>query len=259
MPIGQARRAIFVIMVAVRGVGAQATPDYVVEARAQLQAGHRDSALSLLRLVTDSTSHEPVGRRVEAWILTAVARFYSGDDSAAAAAFRHAFALDPSVQARGLAAMDSSLGALFEAQRPAVVPAGAAARASSDSLYDCERRCPTGVAKPSLVVFPQITAADVPASESQIYPGSSGLGPSGVHGTIEFRFIVNEAGRAEPGSVVVALSTARRWERAFSQGVMQARFLPARAEGRAVRARIHLRVDIRAEGMDKFDYRFVGP
>ena len=242
-------------------VSAQAPPDYVALARAQLQTGNRDSAFALLRLVTDSASREPVGRRIEAWILAGVAHFYGGNDSAAAGAFRSAFTLDPTAQARGLAQMDSLLGVLFEAQRPRPNPIGLAVPtpSSSDSVYDCQRRCPTGVSQPSLAHFPQVTAADAPPPESQIYPGSSGLGPSGVHGTIEFHFVINEAGITEPGSIIIALSTARRWEQVLSQGLQQARFLPAKAGGRAVRARVRLRVDIRAEGMATFEYRFYGP
>jgi hypothetical protein len=231
-------------------------------ARAQLKAGHTDSALALLRVITDSGSIAPVPERVEAWILTGVARFYEGQDSGAAEAFRRAYALDPDVHAQGLAAMDSSLGALFEAQRPApatTTPMAAAPGTATDSIFDCERRCTAGVSKPVLTYFPQITPADAPASQSQVYPGAGGLGPSGVRGTIVFRFVLTEAGSVDRGTLRITSSDARRWEQLFTDGLLQARFTPARVGGTPVKARVTLRVHIEAEGMDAFRYRFAGP
>jgi hypothetical protein len=217
----------------------------------------------LLRLVTDSQSGEPTERQVEAWILIGVAAFFGGDDSTTVTAFRRAFALDPGVEARGLAAIDSSLAMMFEAERPRTVAEPVAApppsSAASESVYECVKRCPDGVSKPTLLRFPPVAAPDVPAPHSQVYPGSSGLGPSGVHGTLEFAFIVNEAGSAEPGSVTLTVNSARPWRRAFEERLMQARFRPAMLDGRPVRARVRLRVDIRAEGMDALSYQFTGP
>ncbi len=246
---------------------AQGRPDYLTLARGQLSQGNRDSALALLRLVTDSQVGETMPRQVEAWVLTGVLAFYGADDSAVAVAFRRAFALDPGVQAKGLAAIDSTLASTFEALRPAVAapePATAATplplAAGGDSVYDCLKRCPAGVAKPGLIRFPQVTPQDAPASGSQIYPGASGLGPSGMHGIIEYHFIVNEAGSAEPGSVVVSMSSAGPWQGVFLQRLLQARFRPAMLGPRPVRALVHLRVDVRAEGIDAFPrYSFTGP
>ena len=260
----RSRRATVMLLVTVVGglawVASAHAQEPIESARAQLRAGHTDSALALLRVITDSGANAPVPERVEAWILTGVAQFYGGQDSAAAAAFRHAYALDPDVRAQGLSAMDSSLGALFEAQRPITTPPGTAATAAGvDSIYDCERRCAVGVSKPVLTYFPQINPGDVPASESQIYPGSGGLGPSGVHGTIVFRFVVTEAGSVDRGTLRVTNSDARRWEQSFADGLLQARFSPARLGGAPVKARVTLRVRIESEGMEAFRYQFVGP
>jgi hypothetical protein len=248
-----------VLLLAVSALHAQTRPDYLARAREQLSQRNSDSALALLRLVTDSQSGEPVARRVEAWILTGVVSFYRGEDSSVVAAFRSAFALDPGVRAAGLSAIDSSLAATFEAQRPKADAAMLPAPGSADSVYECVKRCPAGVSKPSLSHFPQVSPQDVPPSESQIYPGASGLGASGLRGAIEFHFIVNEAGSVEPGSVEVSMSTARRWQPAFLQGLLQARFLPAMLGPRPVRARVRLRVDINAEGLDHFRYNLAGP
>ena len=250
--------ALLLLLVA-PGVQAQSRPDYLALAREQISHRNTDSALALLRLVTDSQAREPAGRQVEAWILTGVVAFYRGEDSSVTAAFRRAFALDPGVQAAGLSAIDSSLGARFESLRPKPAAAALPEPSTADSVYECVKRCPEGVSKPSLAHFPQVTPQDAPASESQIYPGSSGLGASGVRGAIEFHFIVNEAGAVEPGSIEVSMSTARRWQPPFYQGLLQARFRPAMLGPRPVRARVRLRVDITAEGLDAFRYTLAGP
>jgi hypothetical protein len=253
-------------LLAVPALGAQERPDYLVLARGQLSQGHRDSALVLLRLVTDSQAGESTARQVEAWVLTGVVAFYGADDSAVVIAFRRAFALDPGVQASGLGNIDATLAATFEAQRPpaaARAPAAPAAAgpaaAGGDSVYDCIKRCPAGVDKPTLIRFPQVSPQDAPPAQSQIYPGASGMGPSGMHGIIEYHFIINEAGSPEPGSVVVAMSSAGPWQSVFMQGLLQARFRPAMLGPRPVRALVHLRVDVRAEGMSAFEYKFAGP
>lgn len=247
-------------------LGAQGRPDYLASAREQMRQGNRDSAVVLLRLVTDTLAGEPTSRQVEAWVLTGVLAFYAADDSAIATAFRHAFAIDPGVQATGLAAIDSSLGATFEALRPKVATADSVHRgapalpaADADSVYDCVKRCPAGVSKPVLLRFPQVNPADAPPSGSQIYPGAGGMGPSGLHGVIEYHFIVNQAGSVEPGSVVVSMSTAGRWQPVFLQGLLQAAFRPADLGPNPVRARVRLRVDISREGESGFRYQFAGP
>ena len=247
------------LLLAVSALHAQARPDYLAQAREQISHRNSDSALALLRLVTDSQAGEAVARQVEAWILTGVVSYYRGEDSSVVEAFRRAFALDPGVQAAGLGAIDSSLAATFEAQRPKRVAAVLPAPATADSVYECVKRCPSGVSKPSLSHFPQVSPQDVPPSASQIYPGASGLGASGLRGAIEFHFIVNEAGSVEPGSVEVSMSTARTWQPAFLQGLLQARFRPAMLGPRPVRARVRLRIDINAEGMDQFRYSLAGP
>lgn len=254
------------VLVAVTVLGAVWTrpasgQDVLSPARDQLRAGHTDSALVLLRAVTDSPGAAAVGTVVEAWVLTGIARYYGGRDSGAADAFRQAFALDPSVQAGGLAAMDSSLGALFEAQRPAATASsgGETAVAVRDSVVDCRRRCPANITKPVLAYFPRVNPSDAPASESQIYPGSGGLGPSGVRGSIEYQFQLTDAGSVDPGTVRIASSNARSWERVFSERLLEARFRPARIEGRPVRVWVRLRIEIEAEGMEGFRYSLKGP
>lgn len=255
------------VLVAVTVVGAVWTPpasgqDLLAPARDQLRAGHTDSALVLLRAVTDSGRAVPVGTVVEAWVLTGIARYYGGRDSGAAEAFRQAFALDPSARAEGLSAMDSSLGALFEAQRPGATGAasgGDTAVAARDTVYDCRRRCPANMAKPVLDYFPRVNPSDAPASGSQIYPGSGGLGPSGVRGSIEYQFQLTDAGSVDRGTVRIASSNARSWERVFSERLLEARFRPARIEGRPVRVWVRLRVEIEAEGMEGFRYSLKGP
>jgi len=265
---GVLRGALFSPLLLTASVlGAQGRPDYLASAREQMRQGRRDSAAVLLRFVTDSLAEEPTPRQVEAWVLTGVLAFYGGDDSAVVTAFRRAFALDPGVQATGLATIDSSLGATFEALRPKVAAAQpvqssappALPPVGADSVYDCLKRCPAGVTKPVLLRFPQINPADAPPSGSQIYPGAGGMGPSGLHGLIEYHFIVNQAGAVEPGSVVVAMSTAGRWQPVFLQGLLQASFRPADLGPNPVRARVRLRVDISREGESGFRYQFAGP
>lgn len=254
MPVAVAIYSI-VIVPSARG------QDVLTLARETLRAGQLDSAQALLRQLTDSGSVAPRGQIVEAWVLTGVARFYAGQDSGAAAAFRRAFALDPSVHVGGLSQMDSTMGALFEAQRPTLVEGGPGRDSSvtADSVFDCRKGCPSGLSKPVLAYFPQVNPGDVPASESQTHPGAGGLGPSGVHGIIVYEFLVTDAGSVGQGTVRIVRSNARIWERVFSRQLLAARFEPARLGGRAVAVWVHLRVEIRAEGMQTFRYEFQGP
>lgn len=249
---------MMVVCAAVSGalwVRPAAAQDLLSLAREQLRSGHTDSALVLLGGLTDSAAPAPPAQAVEAWILTGIARFYQGSDSGAAAAFRRAFILDPSAQAEGLARMDSSLGALFEAQRPAPIASGPPV----DSVYDCRPRCPKQLSKPELTYFPQVNPADAPRSGSQIYPGSGGLGPSGVHGAIVYQFILTEAGSVDRGTLRITYSNARPWEQVFSDHLLEARFKPARIGARAVKAWVNLRVEIQVEGMEGFRYVLHGP
>lgn len=227
--------------------------DVLTLARVQLRAGNSDSAIALLRVLTDSGSTAPREQILEAWILTGIARFHGGRDSAAAAAFREAFALDPDARVDGLGQMDSTLVALFEAQRPDT------ASFTSDSLYDCRQRCPGGLSKPVLAYFPYVNQGDIPAVESQTRPGAGGLGPSGMHGAIVYEFVVTDVGSVAPETVRVVRSNARTWERVFSRPLLAARFEPAHQGARSVSAWVRLRVEIRAEGTQTFRYEFRGP
>jgi hypothetical protein len=235
--------------------------DVLSLAREALRAGQLDSAQVLLGRLTDSGSVAPRAQVVEAWILTGIARFYAGQDTGAATAFRRAFALDPSVHVDGLSQMDSTMGALFEAQRPAPVE-GSPGRDSSvraDSVFDCRQHCPSGLSKPVLASFPQVDRTDAPVGESQTHPGAGGLGASGMHGVIVFQFVVTDGGTVDPATVRIVSSTARPWERLFSRPLLLARFRPARVGAQAVSAWVRLRVEIRAAGTEGFDYEFQGP
>ncbi len=99
-------------------VASQSTSaERLATARAQVRAMQLDSAALLLRETVGTIGRPSREERVEAWLLLGVVQFYKGDDSGTAADFRHALALEPRLEASGLARYDSALVILFEAQR----------------------------------------------------------------------------------------------------------------------------------------------
>src|SRR6266550_3698787 len=97
-------RVLFALLALPVAVAAQqqATTSRAAElitlAREQIRANRADSALSLLKLATDSATGGAVSDREQAYVLLGVIEYIAHRDSTAAAlAFRHALQLDPAV------------------------------------------------------------------------------------------------------------------------------------------------------------------
>src|SRR6267143_1682986 len=87
--------------------------DLITGARAQLSAGHLDSAAVLLRTALDTAAHPTQDDRLNALVLSAILEFYRGNDSLTRAAFHQALVISPSLSLPILSQLDSHLGEIF--------------------------------------------------------------------------------------------------------------------------------------------------
>ena len=120
-----------------------------------------------------------------------------------------------------------------------------------DSIRVCVRKCTGGETMPALTYFPRIDAGDVPESQHQSSEnptGAGGLGQVGMHGSVAYTLVVTTTGEVDRSSMRVYSSTAKNWEPVLARALEEARFRPASDSGRAVRARVLVGFDIRAEG-----------
>jgi len=69
-----------------------------------------------------------------------------------------------------------------------------------------------------------------------------------MHGSVAYTLVVTATGEIDRSSVRVYSSTAKNWEPVLKRALEEARFRPASDSGRAVRARVLVGFDIRAEG-----------
>jgi len=233
-------------------------------AREQIRANRADSALSLLKLATDSAPGGAVSDREQAYVLLGVIEYIAHRDSTAAAlAFRHALQLDPGLQAAGLAQVDSALERILLAERSAMAPDTTARRdpprpqrpatppdASSPygPPHDCIRRCRGGEEKPEVIQRPQFTMLD-PAV----------LGPSETRGVIVVHFVVGLEGAPEPESIRVTTNTAEGLTNQVLDALRAMHFRPATLNGTPVRAQVEMRFEFRAAGYNTVDYTISGP
>ena len=237
-----------------RPAAGQTTPaERVTAARALIHAHALDSAATLLHQVADSPSTAPPTDRATAFVWLGIVSFYQGDDSSTARSFRAALALDPSIDAGNLAATDSTLAATWRHEQ-AAVPRDRAALAPASHptplgvVHDCVRGCKGGERSPRLLGLPQMRIDN---------PGQ--LGPSGVHGRVVVRAVVDETGRLEPETITVVSSSSAGFERSVRDVLPMLRFRPAASSGQDVVARVELRFDIRAEGLDWVRYEVDSP
>src|SRR5437870_4517251 len=189
---------------AARIASAQArVADLVTAARAQLGAGNLDSGLVLLGIALDSSTAGTTHDRVNALVWRGVLEFYKGKDSLARASFHDALAIDPRLDAAGLAQIDSLLAVEFEAARRALPTPPRAPRPSAalgrlaggpppDTVYSCVPEC-RGLDDPP-------RALD---SESQTVTLQAAEGSPIMRGVALMRFVVDRAGGVEPASITV--------------------------------------------------------
>jgi len=171
-------------------------------------------------------------------MLLGVTSFFRGDDSGTREDFRRALALDPQLQADGLAGYDSALVDLFNSQRSVAV-AGEPSRTPLYTLVDCTRTCPENVLLPRLMAVEAL----------------EGLAPDRfavVHhryGTMIVQFIVDTAGKVAPASVLLVSGSLQMEElqRALLLALEKATFTPGRANGGPIRVLVRGKLGFRGE------------
>ena len=219
--------------------GQSTSAERLATARAQLRAMKLDSAALLLREAVDTIGRPSRDEQVEAWLLLGVVQFYKGDDSGTAADFRQALALEPRLDASGLARYDSALFVLFKAQRgpvPALGDSESSALAVSE-LTNCVPRCPKNVTPPKLLHLPDITWTP---SDLDELPGG--------RGALLLRYVVTARGSVAPGSIVIVSSNVPAgFQSAVVSALADASFRPARDGGRPIAAMVEEKTELRRE------------
>ena len=205
----------------------------LVAARSALRGAQLDSAEIFLRQALDSTSGATKSDRVEAWLLIGVARYYAGNDSGVAAAFREALALEPQLAAPSLGQYDASLVALLEAQRrPALDPLARATSLDTVEAQVCVPSCPKGLSPPRERSFPVLDW-----NSGELDPS---MAPRDAR--LAVRFIVDTAGRVDTLSIRVVANNFpvgtyfEHFVAAYLNALAGARYHPARAGNRPVPA-----------------------
>jgi hypothetical protein len=129
----------------------------------------------------------------------------------------------------------------------ALLVSPAAAQDSSRAVYDCLNKCPSGVAPPRFEFFPRVEVANA----------SVGIYDRRSRTFLQFEAVIGVDGTIEQETLIVAGGTARGTEAELRRGLVQARFVPGRAGDVPVRARVRLRFDFEAEGVNwvKYAYR----
>ena len=233
-PLLWAMISVIVLMLPAPSVAQSTAANRLAAARTALRGAQLDSAELLLREALESGSAPSRGDRVEAWLLIGVARYYAGNDSGVAAAFREALALEPALAAPRLAQYDSSLVVLLEAQRHA--PGGAVAlstlalRVATIDAQVCVPACPRGVTRPRLRAFPVL---DWNAAERD---------PSMAlrEARMVVRYVVDTVGRVDTMSIHVVTNNFpigtyfQNYVAAYLSALAGARYEPARAGNQPV-------------------------
>ena len=261
--------AAIALALSARMAASQTAADRIAAARAEIRSRNLDSARALLRQVVDSPSAADPSDRAVAFLWLGIISFYEGDDSATARSFRASLALNALLSGDDLVRVDSSLASVWkreqaDARRRASVDQAAAehgpvavrstagppsAAPGRGAVHDCVRACKAGEQPPRLIELPQMR---IDADRGQ-------LGPSGVHGRVVVRAVIDEGGRLEPASISLVTSSSSAFERAVREVLPQMRFRPAQAGNQPVPALIELRFDIRPEGLDWVRYEVSTP
>jgi hypothetical protein len=236
-------------------VVAQTPAERLSNARRQIAARQFDSARVVLRAAVDSTSGGSAAQRAEGWVLLAIVEERTGHDSVARAAILEAVRIKPDLEVEGLDQIAPRLADILAEEQCRVaglVTAAGMCRPTVPAVpdtavapfQDCTRRCPEGVSKPILRELPDIGR--------HLPPGR--MGPSGVRGQVTLEFIVSPDGFVDLGSARVSVSTIQAYESFLLNRLTTARFAPALARDGPVPARIRMRFDFRATGLDRVSY-----
>jgi TonB family protein len=192
--------------------------ELVGSARAQLAAGRRDSALTLLEIALDtSLTHPTDGERVYALLVRGVAASRTGRDSASRADLGEGLALYQSLTARGVD-LAPFLRRLADSVR-------LARRASN----------PLGSAMPAPTAVEPVDEQPVLTSHPPIrYPPE--MQALHVGGTIVVEAALDATGHVESGSAKIAESPNHAFDAEALRVVRGSVYRPARRQGRPVRA-----------------------
>jgi hypothetical protein len=229
-PLLWAMISVTVLLLPAPGVAQSTAANRLAAARTALRGAQLDSAELLLREALDSGSAPSRGDRVEAWLLIGVARYYAGNDSGVAAAFREALALEPALAAPRLAQYDSSLVVLLEAQRRALALSIPALRVATIDAQVCVPACPRGVTRPRLRAFPVL---DWNAAERDPSMASR-------EARMVVSYVVDTAGRVDTMSIHVVANNFpigtyfQNYVAAYLSALAGARYEPARAGNQPV-------------------------
>ena len=253
------RMAAIALTLFARLAPAQTAGDRIAAARAEIRSRNLDGAAALLRQVADSPSTADSADRALAFMWLGIVSFYEGDDSGTARSFRASLALNPSLGGDELARVDSGLASAWKREQaeawrrpPGAVRSTAAvpsAALGGSPVHDCARGCKAGERPPGLLELPQM----------RIEGERGQLGPSGVHGRVVVRAVIDEIGRLEPATISLVTSSSSAFERAVRDVLPQLRFRPAQVGNQPVAALIELRFDIRPEGLDWVRYEVSTP
>jgi len=228
------------------GGGGETSDDLLTAGRAQLTARHLDSAAVLFHRVAEAPARR-LSNRVEAWVLLGVADYYRKGDSAAADAFRHALALDPTFEVAALAQFDPAIAQILSTERAALPPRAQAPQPEAAPVYECLSKCPDGVRPPRFLSFPQIMFMAEPSAG----------GPTGrMHTYLAMQAVIGADGIVEAETILMLGGTAPTTEGDVRRGLVRARFAPGRADGVPVRTRVTLRFDFEAEGTNGLSYTY---
>jgi hypothetical protein len=253
-----------------RIAASQTAAEGIAAARAEIRSRNLDSATALLRQVADSPSAADRSDRAIAYMWLGIVSFYEGDDSAMARGFRAALALNPLLSGDDLVRVDSTLASAWKREQadawrrdsvysrsakrtPQSAPVSTStappiAELRGSGVHDCARGCKAGEVPPQLLELPQMR-----------FDSRGDYGPSGVHGRVVVRAVIDENGRLEPETISRVMSSSSDFERAVWSVLPQLRFRPAQAGNQPVAALIELRFDIRPEGLDWVRYEVSTP
>jgi TonB family protein len=195
--------------------GGQSAATLLAAAEEQFRAHRLDSAAALLRRAVDTTSGATPSERLTAWVRLGVIRFVAGDSSAAAAAFRAAFAIDTGLTVGGLDRIDPVLNAMFEQER-------------ATQIFSVSFQPPKLVSSPPLE-----------------YPPN--LWHRRVTGRVVVAVIVDSLGRPDTATVRIEQSPDSGFNAAAIDFVLGSRFQPASVQGRPVRLLLRVPIDFQID------------
>jgi TonB family protein len=192
----------------------------VDSARAQVAANHFDSAAVLLRAALDTAAHAVPVERTNALVWDGIVQFLRGHADLARAAFRHALALDSTLDVKRLDQLSPELAQLFQREKQAAVRQGFFY--ASGGVDEPPRR----LSGPAVAYPPSLLRRH-------------------AQGLVEVSAIIDTAGRTEPASLQVLSAPDSDLIEPVKQMMLASQFSPGRLKGVAVRVMVKMGVDVR--------------